>query len=114
MSGKLKPCPFCGSQPKVRVRVYNSHPGLVAHGLVFCPTCKENTNNPVARRGIQVQQSVFWTDEEILKHVGNNMKLYDSEGDFDATTAAATDAAARRMAISMWQQRAAEAAGGGG
>jgi hypothetical protein len=64
-----------------------------------------------------VKQSVFWIDKEILKHTPDGMSLYDSNRQFDITTAKAAKSAARQVVIDLWQRRfkiiaAAEAAKG--
>lgn len=114
MADKLKSCPFCGSKPKLNVRAYYWPPTCYVSATVFCAKCKCNTNNSAVRKEPTVSQSIFWTDEEIMKHLDGTLHLYNREGDLDPTTARAAKAAARQLVIQIWNTRdnAAKAAGG--
>ncbi len=108
---ELKPCPFCGTPPHIKVAAYQYPPGCFVSACVYCPECKCITNNLASRKDYMVQQSVFWTDKEILKHVPQGLQLY-SGAEFNVTTARAAKAKARETVIALWQKRiAAEATG---
>ena len=102
MSIALKSCPFCGSTPEVIVKAYTLPPTPCVSATIYCPSCKSVTDNPGVREQTQVKQSVFWTGEEILKHVPAGLQL---GRDFDPTTAKAAKSKAREIVIGLWQQR---------
>lgn len=110
---RVKSCPFCGTQPEVDIRAYYWPPTCYVTATICCLKCIPVSDNPVTRKGHSVRQHVFWTDEEILKHVPGGLSLYNKEGRFDRTTARAAKAAAREVVLDLWQRREpAKAAGG--
>lgn len=101
MSDTLAKCPFCGNTPVVKARAYYWPSSCYVSARIFCPTCKPETNNERTREDHSVSHHVFWTDEEILKHVPDGLSLGDG---FNPTTARAAKAAARSLVVKMWQR----------
>lgn len=102
MSEFVKPCPFCGSSPEVKVRAYYYPPNCYVSASISCLSCRTITDNSSIKEHIQVRQSVFWVDDEILKYVPDGLQLGDP---FDTTTAKAAKASARQIVIDLWQRR---------
>lgn len=62
---KLKPCPFCGTTPKIKIGVIRSLEYYVRL-TVFCPECKTSKYHDLA------SESSFDDVEEVLDKVAAN------------------------------------------
>ena len=100
----MKPCPFCGTEPKLRIKAGrpDAYHSLCVLGWLECPKCK-------------VGFSLAWWDEEIRKKIPYvKCSLWtDNDGwdHMDPTVHSAATAEMRLELLKLWNTRkAAEAA----